>query len=331
MTNSRKTVIIAGGRGFIGAHIGASLLQQDFQVISIDSGLFEPASIYLENRTSPHLVDLMIDASDYDAVLSAVELDHPPQAIINCVGPARPTYYLKHPVLTAVTLTNTTASLLKLAVHFGVRYIHASSSETYGNIMNASAGEDNRGSVNTLSLRSAYAEAKRFCETLVVSYVHETKISAVLLRLFNAYGPQFSPDDDRVVPAFIHALQSEKPLEVHGSGEQIRSFCFIGDIVRAFSASISCPCASFHCLNIGNPEPISIRDLAELTGQMLHRRVEIKYVPGREGDVEQRVPDVSRAREILGWEPRITLREGMQRTLGHYFPLEEAGHQRDPE
>jgi nucleoside-diphosphate-sugar epimerase len=323
MTNSRKTVIIAGGRGFIGAHISSVLLQQDFQVISIDSGLFEPASIFLEHRASPLLVDLAIDASDYDAVVSGIELDHPPEAIINCVGPARPTYYLENPILTATTLTNATSSLLKLAAHWGTRYIHASSSETYGNIASESAGEDNSGSVNTLSLRSAYAEAKRFCETLVVSYVHEKRISAILLRLFNAYGPRFSTDDDRVVPAFIHALQSEKPLEVHGSGKQIRSFCFIDDIVRAFVASISCPCSSFHCLNIGNPEPISILDLAKLTGQMLHRHIDISYVQGREDDVEQRVPDISRAREILGWEPQIMLQEGLRKTLGHYFQLEE--------
>jgi len=323
MNTPKETVIIAGGRGFIGAHLVAALLKNKFHVLSIDSGLFEPASVYLENRTSPFLVDLKFDASDYDTLLSSIEVDRSPKAIINCVGPARPSYYLENPISTATTLTNATNSLLKLAVHFQTRYIHASSSETYGNIVNETAGEDNIGRVNTLSLRSAYAEAKRFCETLVVSYVHERRIAAILLRLFNAYGPRFSQDDDRVIPAFIDALRSDKALMIHGSGAQIRSFCFIDDIIRAFTCSISCNCSSLYCINIGNPEPISILSLAKLTGQLLHRKIDIQYSKAREDDVEQRVPDISRAHKILGWEPEIMLQEGLKRTLSHYFPLKD--------
>jgi nucleoside-diphosphate-sugar epimerase len=322
LNSPKETIIVAGGRGFIGAHLTAALLRDKLNVISIDSGLFKPASVFLENRTSPHLVDLKIDASDYEALLSSIELHRSPKAIINCVGPARPSYYLENPISTATTLTNVTNSLLKLSVHFGTRYIHASSSETYGNILNDTAGEDNLGRVNTLSLRAAYAEAKRFCETLVISYVHEKRITAIILRLFNAYGPGFSPDDDRVIPAFIHSFLSNKAREIYGSGAQIRSFCFIDDIIRAFTYSIFCKCASLHCLNIGNPEPISILNLAELTGQLLHRKIEIQHANAREDEIEQRVPDISRAQEILGWKPEIMLQEGLKKTLSQYFPSE---------
>jgi len=323
LNSSNETVIVAGGRGFIGAHLTAALLRAEFNVISIDSGLFEPATVFLEHCLSPRLVDLKIDASDYDALLSSIELNRSPKAVINCVGPARPSYYLENPISTATTLTNVTNSLLKLAVHFETRYIHASSSETYGNIINETAAEDNVGRVNALSLRSAYAEAKRFCETLVISYLHEKKIAAIILRLFNAYGPGFSPDDDRVIPAFIHSILSNKAVEIYGSGAQIRSFCFIDDIVRAFSSSLLCNCSSLYCLNVGNPEPISILNLAKLTGQLLHRKIEIQHAEARQDEVEQRVPNISRAQDVLGWKPEIMLREGLKKTLSHYFPLED--------
>ncbi|MCK4824386.1 NAD-dependent epimerase/dehydratase family protein, partial [bacterium] len=311
MSNSKGTIIVGGGRGFIGGHLCAALLRREVNVISVDSGLFEPSSVFLDNRTSSHLVDLTVDASDYELMLSETEFKQPVQAVINCVGPARPSYYMENPIETASTLTNSTHSLLKLASYFSALYIHASSSEIYGNVTKEAIGEGTVPKGNTLSLRSPYAEAKRFSETLTMSYVHKLHLRAVILRLFNVYGPGFSSDDDRVVAAFVHSLVRNKALQIHGDGTQIRSFCFIDDVIKAFEYSMSYDCSPLLCVNIGNPEPISILSLARLIGQRSNRPITVEHTEARQEDVKQRIPDVSKARDILGWCPEVMLEDGL--------------------
>ncbi|MHC4544314.1 MAG: NAD-dependent epimerase/dehydratase family protein [Planctomycetota bacterium] len=328
MSNSKGTILIGGGRGFIGAHICTALLKDGFSVISVDSGLFKPSPVFLKSCTLPYLIDLTADASDYECLFSQIESKKSLQAVINCIGPARPSYFMENPILTASTLMNSTHSLLRLASHFNALYIHASSSDIYGNSTGEAIKEDGIALGDTLSLRSPYAEAKRFSETLTMSFVRERGLCAIILRLFNVYGSGFAPDDDRVVAAFIHSLLKGEAIEIHGDGKQTRSFCFINDIVRAFEYSMSYDASFFLCVNIGNPEPISILDLAGLMKQLSNREITIEHTKVRQDDVMHRVPDISKARDTLGWWPEVGLEEGLKKTLFDYSLVSKSDSRR---
>lgn len=316
--DSKGTILIAGGRGFIGGHLTRFFIRDSYRVISIDSGLFAPSKAFLETASANFLVDCQADASGHASLFRAIEREETIDIIANCAGPARPSFYLAEPVLTAESICNCTRNLLRLAREKGASYVHASSSEVYGDLNEPMTSETGQCNLHTLSRRAAYAEAKRFAETLVSAYARRFGVKVAILRLFNVYGPLFGEDDDRVIATFIKALDAEVPLPIYGDGSQVRSFCHIDDVVAAFDIVRQKINLAPICVNIGNPEPTTILKLAEIMAKIANKPLEVSWKQPRGDEVKRRVPDIRRANELLGWEPTIGLPDGLRECISIY-------------
>jgi nucleoside-diphosphate-sugar epimerase len=304
--------LVAGGRGFIGAALSDRLLHNGHTVVSIDSGLFNKTPIFNSIEKHPELIDYQGNAADEILLSNLSSAGSGFDAVINCAGPARPNFYLKHPAFTATTLSQVTRALLEFCKVSHAKYVHCSSSEVYGSTDGDPISEGLVGRVDPLSLRASYAEAKRFNETLFFSYVREYGIRGIILRLFNIYGPGFGDDDDRVIPEFLRALSQGRPLPIHGDGQQMRSFCHITDAATALQAAIFCEGISPACINIGNPEPIAILQLAKILSKQFDRPFNCEWHASRPDEINSRIPDISYANLLLGWRPTVSLDEGLQ-------------------
>lgn len=316
MTIKKKNIVlILGGRGFIGGHLTAALLERGTRVITMDSGLFAPSLPFLKYKSHPLLLDLAADVSKVDEFQNISRKIPPLNVIVNCTGPARPSYYLHQPLETMETLYGGTRNALNLAAHHGALYVHASSSEIYGGEIETPLSEETGGFVNPLSTRAPYAEAKRASETLIKAFSDRLGVRALILRLFNVYGPGYGDDDDRVIPALVTALNNTKAFIMYGSGKQTRCFSYIDDVVRAFELSIMAKPDKLICMNIGDYEPISIADLVGIFQDLIGYTLHIKKHAPRPDEVMWRIPDISRAKHYLGWSPTVTLLDGLKRTL----------------
>lgn len=304
-------ILVAGGRGFIGAHIARKFLQSGHSVAIIDSELFLPSPVYREIQDEPSLVlDEKMDARSSQDLQDRLERFPKPVAVINVVGPARPSYYLRHPRKTAEILFSATNSLLKCARKSGAQYIHASSSEIYGHLDEREFRESDCGSVDPLGPRAAYAEIKRACETLVASFHREFGVRAAIARLFNVYGPGFSEDDDRVIPAFLNALARQQKPTIFGSGNQRRSFCHVDDVAAAFQLMTSTD-REFLCVNVGAREPIPIQALAIDMARAFGSKLTPRFAAERADEIQFRCPNIDLAGKELGWTPKIDFKSGL--------------------
>lgn len=310
----RQSIVIAGGRGFIGGALAQHLLDAGHEVVSIDSGLFAPALNYFEIRHNPRFVDIEGDAREQSTLTSAVS-GRRVSSVINCAGPARPNYCRRRPADTIANIFETTQSLIRLAQDIRAQYIHASSSEVYGNANSLPISENEDIRINLAEPARAYATAKIAVEALIFSNCVQHSLHATILRLFNVFGPHFGADDDRVIPTFVRAIEKKLDLPILGDGSQVRAYCYIDDIVRAFSASLRLTPDRCICVNIGSPVPVTVFDLAKAVSVVWGENVSVKYFPSRVGDVLRRSPDVSAARNELGWTPAISLQSGLEMLL----------------
>lgn len=312
----RVRVLVTGGAGFIGSHLCERLLAERNEVICLDN-FFTGA-----RRNVVHLLD------DKNFELLRHDITEPilleVDQIYNLACPASPVHYQYNPVKTVKTNVMGTINMLGLAKRVRARILQASTSEVYGDPEVHPQTEDYWGRVNCTGVRACYDEGKRVAETLMMDYHRQNGVDTRIVRIFNTYGPRMHEDDGRVVSNFIvQALRGEE-LTIYGTGEQTRAFCYVDDLVEGLIRLMNVE-AGAHAnvnvhepVNIGNPGEFTMRQLAEEVGRAVGREVRMRFCPLPVDDPHQRRPDITRARELLGWEPTVSLREGLHRTVAYF-------------
>ena len=303
-------ILVTGGAGFIGSHLCERLLQEGHEVICLDN-------FFTGRRAN---VAALLDHPNFELVRHDVtepillEVDQ----IYNLACPASPVHYQYNPVKTVKTNVMGTINMLGLAKRVRARILQASTSEVYGDPQVHPQPEGYWGHVNPIGIRSCYDEGKRVAETLMMDYHRQNGVDTRIARIFNTYGPRMLPDDGRVVSNFIvQALRGEE-LTLYGTGQQTRSFCYVDDLVEGFIRLMNTE-GMHDPVNLGNPTEFTIRELAELVIELCGGAASsIKYCPLPQDDPQQRRPDIRRAEQLLGWQPTIPLREGLERTIAYF-------------
>jgi UDP-glucuronate decarboxylase len=308
----RKRILVTGGAGFLGSHLCERLLAAGHDVLCVDN--------YYTGRRSniEHLLgNPRFEAMRHDITSPLlVEVDE----IYNLACPASPVHYQFDPVQTLKTSVHGSINMLGLAKRTKSRIFQASTSEVYGDPLVHPQPESYWGHVNPLGPRACYDEGKRAAETLFFDYHRQHKVDVRVARIFNTYGPRMHPNDGRVVSNFvIQALQGQD-ITIYGDGAQTRSFCYVDDLVEGFIRLMSQD-AVIGPVNLGNPNEFTIRQLAELAIEMTGSGSKLVFQPLPADDPKQRQPDIALAREALGWEPTVQLREGLTRTIAYFDRL----------
>ena len=307
-------VLLAGGAGFIGSHMTDRLLGRGDTVVVVDD-----LSTGSRDHTKPHAKDDRYWFVDRDITLPGLaeaiggdKFD----VVMNLASPASPPAYLARPIATLETGSTGTRALLDIAQRDNARFFLASTSEVYGDPLEHPQVESYWGNVNPVGERSVYDEAKRFAEAITAAYGRVYGLEVRIARIFNTYGPRMQFDDGRVVTNLVHQALTGEPLTLYGDGSQTRSFCYVEDEVTGLLALLDGPLES--PVNIGNPHEVTMRELAELVLELTGSSSPIVERPLPADDPKVRKPDISLARDVLGWEPVIDLREGLARTIAYH-------------
>jgi len=305
-----KRTLVTGGSGFIGSHLCRRLLELGHDVLAADN-------FYSSSRHNVHelLEDPRFELIRHDVTFPLyVEVDE----IYHLACPASPIYYQRDPVQTTKTCVHGSINMLGLAKRLGARILLASTSEVYGDPAVHPQAETYWGNVNPIGVRSCYDEGKRCAETLFFDYHGQHALSIKVARIFNTYGPQMLPDDGRVVSNFIVQALRGEPLTVFGDGSQTRSFCYIDDMVDGLIRLMNSPPAVTGPINLGNPGEFTMLDLAKQVMALVESDCPVEHLALPPDDPARRRPDISRARELLGWEPTVPLNEGLARTVEYF-------------
>ncbi|MBI2943429.1 MAG: SDR family oxidoreductase [Candidatus Wallbacteria bacterium] len=312
-------ILITGGAGFLGSHLCEHFLQKGFDVVCMDNLLTGS----IDNIS--HIRDRRFTFIHHD-VTEYIYLSGPLQFVLHFASPASPSDYYQYPIQTLKVGSLGTHKVLGLAKEKGARFLLASTSEVYGDPLVHPQPETYPGNVDTLCRRGVYDEAKRFAEALTMAYHRHHGLDTRIVRIFNTYGPRMRLDDGRALPTFIRQAIEGEPLSVFGSGEQTRSFCYVSDLVEGIFRLLHSDEA--YPVNIGNPEEMTVVQAARLVRDLLQSRSEIVFNELPENDPKVRRPDISKARRILGWEPRISLEEGLRQCLPYFQEAVRAQHAR---
>ena len=303
-------IVVTGGAGFLGSHLCESLLERGDEVVCLDN-LSTGAIANIEHLfTRPGFTFNECNVSEY------VWVPGPVDGVLHFASPASPKDYMDMPIQTLKVGSLGTHNTLGLAKAKGARYFLASTSEVYGDPKVHPQTEDYWGHVNPVGPRGVYDEAKRFAEAMTMAYHRAHGLDVRIVRIFNTFGPRLRVDDGRAVSNFLHQALLGKPITIYGDGEQTRSFCYVEDEVRGFLALLDGDITG--PVNIGNPAEHTVRELAEMVREVTGSPSEIVYEPLPVDDPTQRQPDITLARETLGWEPRVGLREGLERTASWF-------------
>ena len=313
----RKTVLVAGGAGFLGSHLCDALLAAETHVVCVDSFLTGARANVAPLRNNPQF-----ELVEHD-ICEPLTIDGPLDEIYNLACPASPPRYQADPVHTMMTSVAGTKNLLELAEAKGARLLQASTSEVYGDPEVHPQQEDYRGAVNCTGPRACYDEGKRAAEALCFDFLRLGRADARVARIFNTYGPRMQPDDGRIISNLVCQALAQKPLTVYGSGEQTRSFCFVSDMVAGLMALMAVEPNPGKPVNLGNPGEFTINELAKLVVELVPGPSTVEYGPLPQDDPRQRRPDISRAGELLGWAPTVELRDGLRETA-EWFALQAA-------
>jgi UDP-glucuronate decarboxylase len=313
MTLSRGRVLVTGGAGFIGSHLCDRLLADGYDVLCVDN-------YYSSTKDNvAHLLDHpRFELLRHDVTFPLyVEVDE----IYHLACPASPIHYQRDPVQTTKTAVHGSINMLGLAKRTGARILLTSTSEVYGDPLVHPQTEEYWGNVNPIGPRACYDEGKRAAETLFFDYRRQHDLPIKVVRLFNTYGPRMHPRDGRVVSNFIVNALQNTPLPVYGDGSQTRSFCYVDDLIDALVAMMATPEDVTGPINLGNPGEFTIAELADLVIEQTGSTGGIEYLPLPTDDPVRRQPDITRAKEALGWAPTIPLAEGLTRTIQHFRSL----------
>ena len=303
------TSLVTGGAGFLGSHLCDHLLAKGHRVICIDN--LETGS--LDNIAHVRDGDFRFELYD---ITSHYELDEPIDFVYHMASPASPIDYARLPLHTLKVGAYGTHNTLGLAKKHRARFLLASTSEVYGDPLVHPQPETYWGNVNPIGPRGVYDEAKRYAEALTMAYNRQQGVDTAIVRIFNTYGPRMRVNDGRAIPAFMSQALADRPVTVFGDGSQTRSFCFVDDLIRGL---VSLQESGVHePVNIGNPSEMTLLEMAEAIVEVTESRSEIVFEALPIDDPKVRQPDIARARDLLGWEPEVELRDGLRKTLDHY-------------
>jgi dTDP-glucose 4,6-dehydratase len=304
--------VVTGGAGFLGSHLCDRLLAEGWEVLAVDNfitgsaqnvaHLIQNAKFKLENE----------DVSKNDALQVDGEVGY----VLHFASPASPPDYLKHPIATMMVGSIGTQNALELALRKNAKFFMASTSECYGDPEMSPQKEEYWGHVNSVGPRAVYDEAKRFSEAMTMAYYRHHGVDTRIVRIFNTYGPRMRLNDGRALPNFVYQALSEQALTIYGDGKQTRSFCYVDDLIDGIYKLML---SDEHLpVNIGNPQEITILEFAERIRKHFDNVPQIIFEPLPQDDPKRRCPDISKAKRILNWEPKINLEEGLKRTLAYF-------------
>ena len=314
---TERRVLVTGGAGFIGSHLCRRLLERGDEVLCVDN-------FYTGTRRNVHelLSHPRFELTRHDICFPLyVEVDQ----IFNLACPASPIHYQHDPVQTTKVSVHGSIHMLGLAKRVKARILQASTSEIYGDPTIHPQTEEYWGNVNPIGPRSCYDEGKRCAETLFFDYRRQHRLAIKVARIFNTYGPMMHPNDGRVVSNFIVQALRNQDITIYGEGNQTRSFCYVDDLVDGLIGLMETPDEVTGPVNLGNPNEFSIRQLAETVIELTGSSSKLVTRPLPEDDPKQRQPDITKAQALLGWQPRVELREGLTKTIGYFEGLLKNG------
>ena len=310
MTIARGRALVTGGAGFIGSHLCERLLNDGYDVLCVDN---------YYSSTKDNIAHLLgnprFEVIRHDVTFPLyVEVDE----IYHLACPASPIHYQRDPVQTTKTAVHGSINMLGLAKRTGAKILITSTSEVYGDPEVHPQTEEYWGNVNPIGPRACYDEGKRAAETLFFDYRRQHDLPIKVVRLFNTYGPRMHPYDGRVVSNFVVSALNGEPLTVYGDGDQTRSFCYVDDLIDALIAMMATDHAVTGPINLGNPGEFTIAELADMVLEQTGANSGIEYLPLPQDDPVRRQPDISKAKDVLGWEPTIPLAEGLAKTITYF-------------
>ena len=312
----KKTALVTGGAGFVGSHLCDKLINKGLKVICMDNlitGDKDKIKHLLKNKDFEFIRH---DVTRYIDVKGKIDY------VLHFASPASPKDYLKYPIQTLKVGSLGTHNALGLSKEKKAKFMLASTSEVYGDPLEHPQKETYWGHVKPVGIRGCYDEAKRFAEAMTMAYRRVHKVDTRIARIFNTYGPRMRVFDGRVVPNFIYQALTNKPITVYGKGNQTRSFCYVSDLVEGIYRLMKS--GEHSPVNIGNPQEFSILEFAKMVIKFAHAKNRIIYKPLPLDDPRQRRPDISKARALLKWQPKVKLEEGLQKTIAWF----EANHSR---
>jgi dTDP-glucose 4,6-dehydratase len=301
-----STCLVTGGAGFLGSHLCDELLARGHRVICVDN--LETGSLNnIEHIRVPEFVHLNVD------IIEPYFVEEPVDFVYHLASPASPIDYLRLPLHTLKVGSYGTHHTLGLAKSKRARFLIASTSEVYGDPKEHPQSESYWGHVNPIGPRGVYDEAKRYAEALTMAYHRQQGVDTAIVRIFNTYGSRMRPHDGRAIPTFLRQALASRPITIFGDGTQTRSFTYVSDLIRGIIALAE---SGYHdpC-NVGNPDEFTLLELAETVKELTESDSELIYEALPVDDPKQRKPDITLARELLGWSPEVSLREGLQRTI----------------
>ncbi|HXM02579.1 MAG TPA: UDP-glucuronic acid decarboxylase family protein [Chthoniobacterales bacterium] len=308
--SNKKTAVVTGGAGFLGSHLSDRLLAEGFRVIGIDNLITGNTDNIEHLAGSPDFKFIRHNVSEYIFVPGPVDY------VFHFASPASPIDYLEHPIPTLKVGALGTHNTLGLAKDKGATFLLASTSECYGDPLVHPQSEDYWGHVNPIGPRGVYDEAKRFAEAMTMAYHRFHSVDTKIVRIFNTYGPRMRLRDGRVVPAFISQALNNEPLTVFGDGSQTRSFCYVSDLIDGI---VRLALSDFHePVNIGNPAEMTILDFAQKILALTGSTAQIVFKPLPVDDPRVRQPDITRAKRLLGWQPKVDFESGVRETIGYF-------------
>lgn len=308
----KKNILVTGGAGFVGSHLCDALMAGGHRVICVDSFL----------TSSPNNIKLLQNNSNFTLIehdiCEELEIAEPLHQIYNLACPASPPFYQADPIHTMMTSVAGTGNLLKLAERHGASFLQASTSEVYGDPEEHPQQEDYWGHVNCIGPRACYDEGKRAAEALCFDSLRAGSVDARVVRIFNTYGPRMQPNDGRIVSNFIVQALQQEPLTIYGDGNQTRSFCYVSDLVEGLIRSMNVQPNVGLPINLGNPGEFTVKELAQVILEMVPTNSGIAYRPLPIDDPQRRRPDITRAKQLLSWEPKVHLTEGLEYTVAWF-------------
>ena len=308
--SATPTSVVTGGAGFLGSHLVDYLLAAGHRVVAIDNFVTGSVDNIAHLGGNPRFKFIQQDVTEF------IFLEGPVDFVWHFASPASPIDYLEIPIQTLKVGSLGTHKALGLAKNKGARFLLASTSEVYGDPLVHPQTEAYWGNVNPIGVRGCYDEAKRFAEAMTMAYHREHGVATRIVRIFNTYGPRMRLLDGRVVPAFIGQALKHRPLTVFGGGEQTRSFCYVSDLIEGIYRLMNS--STHEPVNIGNPQEMTVHEFAQAIIQATGARSRVVFRPLPVDDPRQRQPDITRARTLLGWEPKVNLKEGLEKTIAFF-------------